>query len=107
MGDGGGAGARLAATAASGTAARMRILPCRAPDRIDPCPRTSFPIDRSCTVGCEVSPKPASHWRFDLTMKHRLTLGASLAIALLACSAFAEDKPTSGLQVGDSPRAFN
>jgi hypothetical protein len=35
-------------------------------------------------------------------------MGASLAIALLACSAFAEDKPLkSGLQVGQSPGAFN
>ncbi len=43
-------------------------------------------------------------------MTHRFAMGASLAMALLVCSAFAEDKekaPKSGLQVGESPKAFN
>jgi hypothetical protein len=41
-------------------------------------------------------------------MMHRFALGASVAIALFACSAFAEEKALkSGLQVGDSPTPFN
>jgi hypothetical protein len=40
-------------------------------------------------------------------MTHRLSWAASLAIALLACSAFAADSIKSGLQVGDSPTPFN
>ena len=40
-------------------------------------------------------------------MKHRLALGATLAIALATCSAFAEDAPKSGLQVGQSASPFN
>ena len=41
-------------------------------------------------------------------MKHRFAIGAALAIALAACSAFAEDKASkSGLQVGKSPTPFN
>lgn len=41
-------------------------------------------------------------------MTHRFAMGAALAIALTACSAFAEDKPlTAGLAVGKSPGAFN
>jgi hypothetical protein len=41
-------------------------------------------------------------------MKHRFAMGAALAVALAACSAFAEDKASkSGLQVGESPTPFN
>jgi len=41
-------------------------------------------------------------------MTIRFVTGASLAIALLACGAFAEDKASkSGLQVGDSLKAFD
>lgn len=42
-------------------------------------------------------------------MTHRFAMGAALALALAVCSAYAEDKdaPKSGLQVGESPKAFN
>jgi len=41
-------------------------------------------------------------------MMHRFAMGAALAIALAACSAFAEDKSSkSGLQVGESPTPFS
>jgi hypothetical protein len=46
--------------------------------------------------------------RKTLSMMHRFAAGASLAAVLLVSSTFAEDKPIkSGLQVGDSPKAFN
>jgi hypothetical protein len=41
-------------------------------------------------------------------MTNRFVMGASLALALLACGAFAADKALkSGLQVGESPTPFN
>lgn len=41
-------------------------------------------------------------------MTHRFAMGVSLAAALLACGASADDKALkSGLQVGQSPSAFN
>lgn len=41
-------------------------------------------------------------------MTHRYAMGATLAFAIAASVAFAEDKaPKSGLQVGESPAPFN
>ena len=40
-------------------------------------------------------------------MKHRIAMGATLAIALLASSAFAAETLKSGLQPGEKTSPFN